>query len=87
MECRAVSIAISLLTLAATWPFDRPDWASAAETLRKPSFEDIDFFETKIRPVLVDHCYACHSGGAKKTEGGLRLDNRAGLFKGGTMAR
>ena len=44
------------------------------------------FFEKKIRPVLVKHCYACHSAKArqaKKLRGGLSLDHRDGLLKGG----
>ncbi len=41
------------------------------------------FFEKKIRPLLVDHCYECHSATAKKLKGGLMLDSRAGVFKGG----
>ena len=40
-----------------------------------------DFFEARIRPLLVDHCFQCHSG--KKTRGGLALDTREGLLKGG----
>ncbi|MCH2202617.1 MAG: PSD1 and planctomycete cytochrome C domain-containing protein [Fuerstiella sp.] len=43
----------------------------------------IDFFEKKIRPVLVTHCYECHSIDAKDLKGGLRLDSRAGLRRGG----
>ncbi len=43
----------------------------------------IDFFERKIRPVLVEHCYKCHSAEAKKRKGGLALDTRAGLREGG----
>ena len=42
---------------------------------------DRQFFEAKIRPILVDHCYACHS--AKKARGGLALDTREGLLRGG----
>jgi hypothetical protein len=42
-----------------------------------------DFFEKKIRPVLVEHCYRCHSVGAKKQKGGLALDTRAGVRDGG----
>jgi hypothetical protein len=42
-----------------------------------------EFFEAKIRPVLVKHCYQCHSAGAGKTEGSLLLDSRDGLLKGG----
>jgi hypothetical protein len=44
---------------------------------------DTQFFEQKIRPILAQHCYECHSSQAKKLRGSLRLDNRAGLFKGG----
>ena len=44
---------------------------------------DIAFFEQKIRPVLVEHCYACHSAEAKKLKGNLYLDSRAGWEKGG----
>ncbi|TSA35531.1 MAG: DUF1549 domain-containing protein, partial [Opitutales bacterium] len=43
--------------------------------------EDIEFFESKIRPVLVAECYECHD--AKKQKGDLRLDYRDGLLKGG----
>ncbi len=41
----------------------------------------MEFFENKIRPVLVAECYECH--GAKKQKGGLRLDFRDGWKKGG----
>jgi mono/diheme cytochrome c family protein len=41
------------------------------------------FFENKIRPVLVDNCYKCHSQQAEKVKGGLLLDTREGLRKGG----
>jgi hypothetical protein len=43
----------------------------------------IDFFEKKIRPILVEHCYSCHSKQANKQRGGLLLDSRAGLLEGG----
>src|SRR3954468_14696059 len=43
----------------------------------------LEFFESRIRPVLVEHCYKCHSAGAKALKGGLRLDTRAGIGKGG----
>lgn len=41
------------------------------------------FFESRIRPVLVTHCDACHSASAKQVRGGLRVDSRAGLVAGG----
>ena len=42
-----------------------------------------DFFEKRIRPVLVEHCYECHSAESKKLKGGLMLDTRAGVQRGG----
>jgi hypothetical protein len=50
---------------------------------RQPSAEQVEFFEKKVRPVLVEHCYSCHSVKAKKKRGGLRLDTRADLLRGG----
>ncbi len=43
----------------------------------------VEFFEAKIRPVLSGRCYACHSAGSKEVKGGLLLDTRDGLRKGG----
>jgi len=40
-----------------------------------------DLFESRIRPLLVEHCFECHAGDA--AEGGLRLDSRAGFDAGG----
>lgn len=43
----------------------------------------IEFFERNIRPVLVAHCYRCHSAEAEEVKSGLRLDLRAGWQLGG----
>jgi hypothetical protein len=43
----------------------------------------VEFFERKIRPVLVEHCYSCHSNNAETIQGGLKLDTRANLRQGG----
>ncbi len=43
--------------------------------------EDFEFFEKRVRPVLVKNCYGCH--GADKQFGALRVDSRAGLLQGG----
>jgi hypothetical protein len=48
-----------------------------------PQVEQLEFFEKKIRPVLVEHCYKCHSTEAKSAKGGLVLDSREGLVLGG----
>jgi mono/diheme cytochrome c family protein len=44
---------------------------------------DLAFFETKIRPLLIDRCYKCHSKEADKVRGGLLLDSREALIHGG----
>jgi hypothetical protein len=45
--------------------------------------DDTEFFEKNIRPVLVAHCYKCHSKQADKIKGKLLLDSGAGIRKGG----
>jgi hypothetical protein len=57
--------------------------APALTTAAGPDPAGIALFEQKIRPVLVQECYSCHSSQAKKLKGGLRLDSRAGLLTGG----
>src|SRR5258707_598973 len=48
-----------------------------------PTADQLAFFEKKIRPVLATHCYKCHSAQATKVKGGMTLDNREGLRRGG----
>ena len=45
--------------------------------------EQIEFFEKRVRPVFAEHCYKCHSADAEKIKGGLRLDSREAILKGG----
>ena len=49
----------------------------------EPTPQQIEFFEKRIRPVLVTNCYACHSGAIKAPMGGLRVDTRESLLRGG----
>ena len=61
---------------------------SAAETppANALTAEQSDFFEKKIRPILVKHCYECHSQAAEKSnqlKAGLLVDSREGLLAGG----
>ncbi len=46
----------------------------------KPTPQALEYFEKAVRPILADNCFGCH--GAKKQQGGLRLDTAAGLAKG-----
>ena len=43
----------------------------------------LEFFETKIRPVLSKHCAECHSTDSKDVKGNLRLDSAAAMLRGG----
>jgi hypothetical protein len=45
--------------------------------------EALDQFEKKVRPILIERCFKCHSATSPKLKGGLRLDSREGLLKGG----
>lgn len=63
--------------MAATWPLTHPGSCSAADG------GGVQFFETKIRPVLAAYCFGCHSAQAPKLQGGLSLDSQSGISKGG----
>ena len=70
---------LALLYIVAT-SLPRPLNAQELDT------SSIEFFEAKVRPLLIAHCYECHSAEAATAEnlqGGLRLDNRAGVHQGG----
>jgi len=77
------------LALLAGAIFFLPDLATinAQQAQQTPSGtlskEGVEFFERKVRPILVSQCYQCHSEQAKKLAGGLRLDTRVGMLKGG----
>ncbi len=62
------------------WPLVVTSIAWADES---PSAADLAFFENKIRPVLVKHCYECHSPEAAELGGKLLLDTGDGMRKGG----
>ena len=69
--CGGVAI---VLTLA-------PPKVQAGDKAASISPEDPEFFEKKIRPLLVENCFKCHSGA--KAKGKLWLDSRTGLLRGG----
>jgi hypothetical protein len=70
------------LGLAAPGALAQPSRAKPAD--EKPATpEHLAFFEKHIRPVLVKECYSCHASTAAKIRGGLTLDTRDGIRKGG----
>jgi mono/diheme cytochrome c family protein len=70
-----------LLALAAAWPLalllTQPGAPLLAQTAAPSQTE---FFDKSVKPVLAESCLGCHSAGAM---GGLRLDSREGMLKGG----
>src|SRR3954454_22245696 len=59
--------------------------ATTAAAGQAAPFDDpaaLEFFEKKVRPLLVDNCYNCHSANTN-AKGGLRVDDRGGLLSGG----
>jgi mono/diheme cytochrome c family protein len=86
---RATTIIVVLSTLLAVWAAAVRTVAAADSTFAAPApSEQVDeggvqFFDKNIRPLLVEHCFACHSAGAVKLRGELLLDSRQGVVKGG----
>ena len=79
-EMKTLRLVTALLTGTAS--------AFAIEEAAKPAGDSIsaeqrDFFEKKIRPVLADKCYKCHAEDSEKIKGGLVLDTREGIRRGG----
>ena len=60
-----------------------PTQSSQQPAPQQLASQQLEFFEAKIRPVLVQHCYECHSADAKSVKGGLLLDTRTATLKGG----
>ncbi len=48
-----------------------------------PTADQLEFFEKKIRPVLAQHCYSCHSEESRQVQANLWLDTRDGIRRGG----
>ena len=65
--------------LALTGMFAAGSFATAADI---PP-DQLEFFDKKVKPILVDKCYKCHSAEAGKSKGGLLLDTREASAKGG----
>ena len=60
-------------------------WAATGAPLKAQTDEasQFEFFERRVRPLLAKHCFACHGSAIDTPQGDLRLDQRAGLLKGG----
>lgn len=80
----AIIAAVSLITFEPSRLFAQqksPDDSSESQV--QFSDDDIEFFENKVRPLLVEHCLECHGTQPEKLRGGLRLTSRAEMIVGG----
>ncbi len=73
------------LTLAAMGILEVIPTVAASAKSAANRRQQLEFFENRIRPVLVEKCYECHSARAKTLQGNLRLDTRAGVLRGGDL--
>lgn len=68
-------------TLAIIWLLMPATVSLSQEAVRPSTDENLRFFESRVRPILVKRCYECH--GEQSQEGELRLDGYASLMQGG----
>jgi hypothetical protein len=81
-----VSVCVGLVVATCWFAGVTSLWAQSPETADgggELASEDADFFESKIRPVLVEHCYSCHASDSKIIRGGLLVDSRDAIRAGG----
>lgn len=69
--------------LASSFVGDGPVAAQEPKEPPKLTKQETQYFESRIRPILANKCYSCHSVESGESEGGLRLDSREALLRGG----
>ncbi len=78
---RSLSIALLVMSVGMSADGFRPQTGGADN--ERINRRQLDFFERKIRPVLVEHCYKCHAADSKELGGELRVDTRDAIRRGG----
>jgi hypothetical protein len=82
----AAGIAEPAVTKPMPMPMPMPPAGAPGPAADAPiTTEQLAFFEAKIRPLLIENCYKCHSASAEKIRGNLVLDTREGVRKGGDL--
>jgi hypothetical protein len=82
---RVIKRLVVLLLAVAVWTATRS--VSGHMQAPEPTREGVEFFEKKIRPILADNCLGCHSAKSKRPAGGLLLDSREGVLRGGASGQ
>jgi hypothetical protein len=87
MKTRIVIVKAAILVFALGAMFFGSGRLARSSVGDGPSQDGTEFFEKKIRPILTDNCYMCHSAQADKPMSGLRLDTPQGMLKGGNSGQ
>jgi hypothetical protein len=74
---------LTLAILSCAVLFSANETLLGADDAKKIDPEKLEFFESRIRPVLIKHCYECHSAKSEEVKGSLLVDSAAGLLQGG----
>ncbi|MFK8113677.1 MAG: c-type cytochrome domain-containing protein, partial [Rubripirellula sp.] len=86
---RSVGVSLCVLLLASSISLaieaasESTSESAVSESSAAPDADGLVFFENKIRPVLIQHCYKCHAADAKSVKGSLLLDTKHGVLSGG----
>ncbi len=78
---RACRLGLVGVLIASSWASNAARADDAKPAGKSPAPEAVEFFESRVRPILVERCVKCH--GPRKQSGGLRLDGRDAILKGG----
>ena len=83
MKSHRMNVRLATLTAAVLLAATQSSLLAQNDERKPTEAPGVEFFEKKIRPVLLKHCYECHSAKAKNVKGGLLLDTREASHKGG----
>ena len=73
----------SALLVVLNWIAIEPLSGAEKAATAEPTVEQLAFFEKRVRPLLIERCYECHSADADKIKAGLQVDGREWILKGG----
>ena len=80
---RLLVLFFAVLSAAVVMPRLSAQMQMSDSDMEELSAQDEQFFESKVRPLLIEHCYSCHAADAERIRGGLVLDSKEGWEVGG----
>ena len=80
-QAKAISLAAAALGLSAAAGVWQPATLVRAQAASGPAPDTVEFYNQRVQPIFANNCYRCHGG--MNHRGGLHLDSREGMLKGG----